>query len=126
MKKVELKSSGKNQSFGEGKAVRDDDTGKSRPDLFSPFALERIGNWLKLGAQRYTERNWEKGMPISRCNASLSRHLMKFQQGIEDEDHLAAILFNAMAIIHYQVMIEKGVLPAELNDMPCYEAKNAK
>ena len=57
-------------------------------------------------------------MPFSRCVASLKRHLMRFQQGLQDEDHLAAIMFNAMALIHYEEMIERGVLPAELNDMP--------
>jgi len=59
-------------------------------------------------------------MPFSRCVASLKRHLMKFQQGLKDEDHLAAIMFNAMALIHYEEMIERGVLPASLNDMPSY------
>jgi hypothetical protein len=79
-----------------------------------------------MGAAKYAERNWEAGMPFSRCVASLKRHLMKYQQGLRDEDHLAAILFNAMALIHYEEMIERGVLPAELNDMPNYQpTKNA-
>jgi hypothetical protein len=47
---------------------------------------------------------------------------MKYQQGKRDEDHLAAIMFNAMALIHYEEMIERGRLPAELNDMPSYQA----
>jgi hypothetical protein len=46
---------------------------------------------------------------------------MKYQQGKRDEDHLAAIMFNAMALIHYEEMIERGLLPAELNDMPNYQ-----
>jgi hypothetical protein len=45
---------------------------------------------------------------------------MRYQQGKRDEDHLAAIMFNAMALIHYEEMIERGRLPAELNDMPDY------
>jgi hypothetical protein len=45
---------------------------------------------------------------------------MKYQQGKRDEDHLAAIMFNAMALIHYEEMIERGLLPADLNDMPNY------
>jgi hypothetical protein len=60
-------------------------------------------------------------MPFSRCVASLKRHVMKYQQGKRDEDHLAAIMFNAMALIHYEEMIERGRLPAELNDMPDYQ-----
>ena len=51
---------------------------------------------------------------------------MKFMQGLRDEDHLAAIMFNAMALIHYEEMIERGVLPAELNDMPNYRAEIKK
>ena len=47
---------------------------------------------------------------------------MKYQQGKRDEDHLAAIMFNAMALIHYEEMIEHGRLPAELNDMPSYQS----
>jgi len=60
-------------------------------------------------------------MPFLRCVASLKRHLMKYQQGKRDEDHLAAIMFNAMALIHYEEMIERGRLSAELNDMPDYQ-----
>jgi hypothetical protein len=122
MKQFQLTSSGTHQSFGTGLAVRDTATDKPRPDLISPFAEERQGNWLRMGAERYAERNWENGIPFSRCMASLKRHVMKYQQGLQDEDHLAAIMFNAMALIHYEEMIERGVLPAELNDMPNYTA----
>ena len=45
------------------------------------------------------------------------------KQGKRDEDHLAAIMFNAMALIHYEEMIERGILPAELSDMPAYAPK---
>ncbi len=114
-----LQSTGREESFGTG-AVRDDQGEKVRPDLFSPFAEERVGRWLMLGARRYAERNWEQGIPVSRCWASLCRHKMKYQQGQRDEDHLAAIIFNAMAIIHYEEMVARGVLPSDLLDMPNY------
>ncbi len=114
-----MHDSGTRQEFNTG-AVRDTADEKPRPDLISPFALERLGEWLRLGAIKYRERNWEAGMPISRCVASLWRHLLKYQQGEHDEDHLAAILFNAMAIIHYEEMIKRGTLPESLSDMPAY------
>ena len=120
MSKYGMSDSGKRQSFGEGMAIRDTADDKPRPDLISPFAEERQGHWLLMGAKKYAERNWEKGMPFSRCVASLKRHVMKYQQGKRDEDHLAAIMFNAMALIHYEEMIERGLLPVELNDMPKY------
>jgi len=122
MSKYGMVDNGKRQSFGANRAIRDTADDKPRPDLISPFAEERQGHWLRMGAAKYAERNWEKGMPFSRCVASLKRHLMKFQQGLKDEDHLAAIMFNAMALIHYEEMIERGVLPASLNDMPTYRA----
>lgn len=126
IKKGGMQDNGKRRSAGSKRAIRDIADEKPRPDLISPFAEERLGEWLRLGAKKYAERNWEKGMPFSWCVASLKRHVMKYQQGLQDEDHLAAILFNAMALIHYEEMVARGVLPTELNDMPCYEAKNAK
>jgi hypothetical protein len=114
-----MHDSGNRQLFASG-AVRDSADDKPRPDLVSPFAMERLGEWLRLGAQKYKERNWEAGIPISRCVASLSRHLMKYQQGARDEDHMAAVMCNAMFVIHLEEMIRRGVLPADLLDMPTY------
>jgi hypothetical protein len=116
---MELKSSGKEEQFSTG-AVRDVQSHKPRPDLISPFMEQRLGEWLRRGAERYDARNWEKGMQMSRCLASMSRHFMMFKQGAKDEDHLSAIIFNAMAIMHYEEMIARGVLPAELADLPNY------
>lgn len=118
---VGMQDSGERQSFETG-AVRDTAEGKSRPDLISPFATERLGDWLMLGAQKYSERNWERGIPVSRTLASLHRHLMKYQQGSKDEDHLAAIMCNAMFILHTEEMVKRGVLPESLLDMPDYHA----
>jgi len=110
-----LKDSGGRREFCSG-AVRDMASDKERPDLVSPFALRRVGRWMGLGAKKYGDRNWEKGIPISVCFASLMRHALKFAMGWRDEDHLAAIIFNAQAIIHYQ---ELG--RTDLDDMPHYQ-----
>ena len=116
-----MQDSGERQTFESG-AVRDTAEGKSRPDLISPFATERLGNWLLLGSKKYSERNWERGIPVSRTIASLHRHLMKYQQGSKDEDHLAAIMCNAMFVLHTEEMVRRGVLPKSLLDMPDYNA----
>jgi hypothetical protein len=50
----------------------------------------------------------------------MERHLIEYKKGKTDEDHLAAIAWNAMAIMHYQEMIKLGHLPPELDDMPKY------
>ncbi len=116
---TKIHDSGNRQAFDTG-AVRDTAGEKPRPDLISPFAIERLGEWLRLGAVKYDERNWEKGIPISRCVASLCRHLMKYQQGHRDEDHMAAVMCNASFILHYEEMVRLGRLPESLCDMPKY------
>ena len=35
-------------------------------------------------------------------------------------------MFNAMALIHYEEMIERGVLPRELNDLPNYQPRKRR
>ncbi len=107
------------QSFGTG-AVRDTADNKPRIDLISPFAEERHGELMRKGAVKYAERNWEKGMPLSRFLASLHRHMNKFDQGDASEDHLAAIRFNVDGIMHGQEMIKRGVWPKEYDDLPSY------
>ena len=118
---VGMQDSGRRDTFDTG-AVRDSTDGKCRPDLISPFATERLAEWLRRGAEKYAERNWELGIPISRSLASLHRHLMRYQQGCRDEDNLAAILCNAMFIVHTEEMIKRGVLPQSLDDLPKYQA----
>jgi len=124
-KDVLMHDSGNRENFNTG-AVRDTASDKPRPDLISPFAEERVGQWLRLGAVKYAERNWERGIPNSRCLASLRRHVMRYQQGDRSEDHLAAVIFNAQAIIHNEEMMARGVLPAELDDMPDYGPTDEK
>jgi hypothetical protein len=109
-----VKDSGSRREFATG-AVRDDAGDKDRPDLVSPYALMRVGKWLAMGAAKYGDRNWEKGMPYSVFYASALRHLLKFHQGYGDEDHLAAVCFNIMAIMHFE---EVG--RDDLDDMPVF------
>ena len=47
MARYSMKDGGKHQSFGKGRAVRDTADDKPRPDLISPFAEERQGEWLE-------------------------------------------------------------------------------
>lgn len=113
--KGKINDSGERITYGEGMAMREPSTGKGRYDLVSPFATRRLAEWYELGAKKYADRNWEKGMPYSRYVDSAKRHLDKFVMGMEDEDHLAAVVFNVFAIMHHQ---ELGQI--ELDDMPHY------
>lgn len=110
-----VKDSGARASFATG-AVRDTDEGKSRPDLISAPFLLRLGIHLAKGAKKYKERNWELGIPASRCFGSALRHLLQWSLGMRDEDHLAAAAFNIMAIMHFEELKREDLL-----DHPSYQ-----
>jgi hypothetical protein len=83
----------------------------------------RVGEVMRAGAEHYGENNWAKGIPISRCIASLHRHLLQYEAGATDEDHIANLVCNAAFIMHFETMIRRGLLPKELDDMPKYGSK---
>jgi hypothetical protein len=60
----------------------------------------RVSDWYTLGAKKYGDNNWRKGQPVSRCAGSLLRHLTKYFMGQTDEDHLSAVVFNALSIMN--------------------------
>lgn len=103
-----------NQTFKSG-AVRDTNENKPRPDLIPGCCEQRIGHHFRIGAEKYGENNYQKGIPSSRSLASLCRHLSKLKNGETDEDHLAAIVVNAMFIMYNEW--KHGDNP-EICDMP--------
>jgi len=78
---------------------RERKTGKGRFDLIPYEAIEAWSLWAELGAERYGDRNWEKGISIKQCMSSMIRHAIKAAAGWSDEDHLAAVMMNAGMII---------------------------
>jgi hypothetical protein len=112
-----VNDSGVREEFQTG-SRRDSRQGKGRFDLMSPFVLERDSRHLENGATKYGDRNWERGQPLSRYYDSAMRHMNKYLMGYRDEDHLAAARWNLAALMHTELMIELGVLPADLNDLP--------
>lgn len=118
-KGITMHDSGQRETFSTG-SVRDVADDKPRPELISPIATLRLAMWYARGAKKYNDRNWEKGQPYSRVTASLYRHLLSWMMGKTDEDHLAAVAWNAFAIMHYQDQVARGNLPASLDDMPNY------
>lgn len=112
-----LKDSGERKEFIGG-AIRDTSRGKGRYDLISPHSIFRLARVFEKGAEKYAARNWEKGMNLSRLIDSALRHTFQYLEGHRDEDHLGQAAWNLMAAIHTEEMIRRGVLPAELNDLP--------
>ena len=104
------KDSGKRQSFSTG-MVRDVQDGKPRFDLIPTEGLRRLADLYARGAEKYGDDNWKKGQPYSRAYASLFRHLIQWREGDRTEDHIAAVVFNAFALIYYEENLP------ELNDL---------
>jgi len=115
----ELKDSGNRRVFNTG-AQRDRAIGKGRYDLISPMAMKRIADIFEKGSLKYADRNWELGMPLSQFLDSGIRHAFQFLEGKRDEDHAGQAAWNFLALIHIQEMIERGLLPKELDDLPNY------
>lgn len=111
------KDSGLRAEFATG-AVRDGATGKGRYDLIPREAIHRLAQLYERGAAKYEDRNWEKGMPLSEMVDSMLRHAFQAAAGATDEDHFAAVMWNAAGVITFQERIKAGLLPAELDDLP--------
>lgn len=80
--------------------------GKLPMHLVPADAIKAMAAVLKVGMDKYAERNWEKGAYFSVPYSSLMRHLLAFWEG-EDYDkesgelHIAHILTNAAFLLRY-------------------------
>lgn len=89
--------SGDRTEFTSG-AVRDMHEGKGRCDLLPMCALLRLARHYENGCKKYGDRNWEKGIPGHSFADSAMRHLMKYMDGQDDEDHLIAAVWNLLGL----------------------------
>lgn len=117
-----LKDSGERQAFSTG-AVRDTQSGKGRYDLLPAASIFAVARVFEEGAKKYAARNFEAGMPLSRFIDSGLRHIFKHLEGYRDEPHMAQAAWNLLAYIHIATMIQRGLLPEELNDLPNHLGK---
>lgn len=85
--------SGERTQFPSG-AVRDMHAGKGRFDLLPMCVLTRLAKHYEAGCQKYGDRNWETGIPCHSFADSALRHLVKYMDGQDDEDHLIAAIWN--------------------------------
>lgn len=82
------------------------DEHKNRLDLLSIPSLMATARVLTAGAEKYGDRNWEKGIKYSRVFGALLRHLFKWWTGKEaDEEtglpHIAHASCCLMFLLHY-------------------------
>lgn len=86
---------GKNKSriFKSG-AKRDANNSKPYIHNLKGYTRQRFGYHMNMGARKYGDANWEKGMPTKQYLESLDRHLAAYMEGDRSEDHLSAMIFN--------------------------------
>jgi hypothetical protein len=80
------------------------DDGKLRMDLIPSEALFALAEILGYGAEKYGDRNWEKGLSASRLYAATQRHLVDWWGGepIDSEagfDHLWHAMTNLVFMV---------------------------
>lgn len=113
-----LRDSGEREKFTTG-AIREPDTDRGRYDLLPPRPLRRLAIHYERGARKYAPRNWEKGLSWSRCFCSMVRHAFQWLAGDNVEDHLAAVVWNAFTLMHYEEFYAEGCdIPARKKFLP--------
>lgn len=123
-----MKDSGKRRSFDQTGAVRDFGEGKGRFDLLPVESLMRVARWYEKGHDKYCKNNegqetmdisienWKKGIPIGSMVDSAIRHLLKALRGDNDEDHLAAAVWNALGAMETERRVKVGLLPSDMDN----------
>ena len=87
-----------NRQYSTG-AQRDSDKGKPKYTYLPFDVLDRVAKHLEIGARKYGNYNYRLGMLSSDIEDSMQRHMVAYWQGKQDEDHLAAIIANALFLL---------------------------
>ena len=82
-----------------------------------PTGLLEVSIQYEQGAAKYSDRNWEKGIPVHCFIDSGVRHYLKFRRGDKDEPHDKAFTWNLLGCLWTHVN------KPELIDLPFAEDK---
>jgi hypothetical protein len=127
-----LKDSGQRTTFSTG-GKRDLRPGKGRYDLLPGYAIAKImelngGKALppnairslskvyEAGCRKYSDRNWERGIPLWSFFNSGTRHLYQVLTGETDENHYGQSLWNLVCALDTELAIRDKVMPESLRD----------
>jgi dATP/dGTP diphosphohydrolase len=92
---------------GKNESGRKDDSGKLRYDLIPTGPLEKLAEVYTIGAKKYSDRNWERGLSWGRLYGALQRHANAFWRGesrdpVDGQHHLASVAFCAFALLEFE------------------------
>jgi Domain of unknown function (DUF5664) len=83
------------------------DAQKIRLDLIPPEVIFSLGKVLTKGAEKYIDRNWEKGFRYGRVYAALQRHLNSWWSGeTTDPETGYSHLWHALANLTFLIVFE--------------------
>lgn len=91
-----------------GSEGRKDDSGKLRYDLLPPDALDEVARVFTIGAAKYADRNWEKGMSWGRVFAALMRHAWAWWRGeqydpVDGQHHLSSVVWCGLVLLAFDL-----------------------
>lgn len=93
--------------FSSGGKRDGDENKEDYIETISWTAFRRYAKYMTSKKKKYGSGNFKKGLPIDYYERALVRHLQKYivnkyEQGKDEkeEDHLSAIVFNALGIMH--------------------------
>jgi len=66
--------------------------------------LVKYAEALHEGAEKYGDRNWEKGIPESNLVNHAIGHIVMIEAGDTSEDHVAHLIWNVLTFIHFRIM----------------------
>lgn len=86
---------------------RKDDTGKLRFDLLPVRPLEKVAEVYTIGASKYDDNNWRKGIQWSRIFAAMLRHAYKWWRGevndpVDGQHHLSSVVWCALTLMEFE------------------------
>ena len=80
------------------------DSGKLRFDLIPTQAEEALASVLTFGADKYEDRNWEKGLKWSRVYGAARRHMNEYWKGNDaDPESGMPHLWHALCCLAFLV-----------------------
>lgn len=83
------------------------DAGKLRFDLLPVEPLRKVAEVYTIGAKKYDDRNWEKGLQWGRVFAAMQRHAWSWwnreqKDAVDGQHHLASVVWCALALMEYE------------------------
>jgi len=84
------------------------DAGKLRMDLIPGYPLMRLAEVYTIGAAKYADDNWRKGISYKRIFAAMLRHAWKWFMcetfdGVDGQHHLASVAWAALTLMEYEI-----------------------